>query len=63
MIEGVRTPPVRPVRGQSLTLEWNAWPLPTIVWGPDCYVVPRLDGSVLVGATVEEVGFDERTTD
>jgi glycine oxidase len=62
-IQGVRTPPVRPVRGQSLTLEWTAWPLPTIVWGPDCYVVPRLDGSVLVGATVEEVGFDERTTD
>lgn len=62
-IEGVRTPPLRPVRGQLLQLAWPGWPLPTIIWGPDCYVVPRMDGSVLVGATVEEVGFDERTTE
>ena len=64
-IHGVRTPPVRPVRGQLLRLEWPALhsPLPTVIWGPDCYLVPRIDGSVLVGATVEEVGFDERTTE
>jgi glycine oxidase len=61
-IEGVRTPPVRPVRGQLLVLEWKGTPLSTIVWGPRCYVVPRLDGTVLVGATVEEAGFDERLT-
>ncbi len=61
-IEGVRTPPVRPVRGQLLHLEWKSEPLSTIVWGPRCYVVPRLDGTVLVGATVEEAGFDERLT-
>jgi glycine oxidase len=62
-IEGVRTPPLRPVRGQLLQLEWRGRPLPTIIWGPDCYIVPRLDGSVLVGATVEDAGFDERTTE
>jgi glycine oxidase len=62
-IRGVRTPPVRPVRGQLLRLEWAGRPLPTVIWGPNCYVVPRVDGSVLVGATVEEVGFDERTTE
>ena len=61
-IEGVRTPPVRPVRGQLLHLGWTAKPLATIVWGPQCYVVPRSDGTVLVGATVEDVGFDERST-
>ena len=61
-IEGVVTPPLRPVRGQLLYLGWNAEPLTTIVWGPRCYVVPRLDGTVLVGATVEEAGFDERVT-
>lgn len=61
-IEGIRTPPVRPVRGQLLYLGWNTAPLTTIVWGPRCYVVPRLDGTVLVGATVEEAGFDERVT-
>ena len=54
---------MRPVRGQLLRLEWAGRPLPTVIWGPDCYVVPRVDGSVLVGATVEEVGFDERTTE
>jgi glycine/D-amino acid oxidase-like deaminating enzyme len=62
-IEGVVTPPLRPVRGQLLRLEWNGPPLTSIVWGPQCYVVPRLDGSILVGATVEEAGFDERNTE
>jgi glycine/D-amino acid oxidase-like deaminating enzyme len=61
-IEGLRTPPLRPVRGQLLHLGWTGDPLTTIVWGPDCYVVPRVDGTVLVGATVEDVGFDERPT-
>lgn len=61
-IEGLHMPPVRPVRGQLLYLGWNGPPLSTIVWGPRCYVVPRLDGTVLVGATVEDVGFDERVT-
>ena len=32
------------------------------VWGPGCYTVPWSDGTVLVGATVEEAGFDESTT-
>ena len=62
-IDGVPTPPMRPVRGQLLQLVWTGPPLATIVWGPDCYVVPRLDGSILVGATVEDAGFDERTTE
>ena len=53
---------VRPVRGQLLRLHWRGAPLNHIVWGPDCYVVPWLDRTVLVGATVEDVGFDERTT-
>ena len=33
-----------------------------VLWGPGCYIVPRQDGTVLVGATVEDVGFDERAT-
>ena len=48
--------------GQLLHLGWHGRPIETIVWGPGCYVVPRTDGTVLVGATVEEVGFDERAT-
>jgi glycine oxidase len=53
---------VRPVRGQLLRLHWRGEPLKHIVWGPDCYVVPWRNDTVLVGATVEDVGFDERTT-
>ena len=61
-IAGVRMPPLRPVRGQLLHLEGRGDPPSTIIWGPHCYIVPRTDGTLLVGATVEEVGFDERTT-
>ena len=61
-IDGVRMPPLRPVRGQLLHLGWRGQPISTIIWGPRCYIVPRADGTLLVGATVEEVGFDERTT-
>jgi glycine oxidase len=53
---------VRPVRGQLLRVRWRAKPLEQIVWGPSCYLVPWRDGTVLVGATMEEVGFDERNT-
>ena len=33
-----------------------------VIWGANAYLVPWQDGSVLVGATVEDVGFDERVT-
>ncbi|MCY4661642.1 MAG: glycine oxidase ThiO [Acidobacteria bacterium] len=61
-VEGAEPLPVRPVRGQLLHLGWPAPALGRVVWAPGCYVVPWSDGSVLVGATVEEVGFDERAT-
>ena len=62
-IDGVSaTLPVRPVRGQLLTLGWTGTPLRRATWSSRCYLVPWDDGTLLVGATVEEVGFDERTT-
>ena len=54
--------PVRPIRGQLLRLRLPEPPLSRIVWGGSCYLVPWTDGSVLVGATVEDVGFDESAT-
>jgi glycine oxidase len=54
--------PVRPVRGQLLKLRWDEKPLARVLWGPRCYLVPWPDGSILLGATVENVGFDERAT-
>jgi glycine oxidase len=62
-IEGVSDRvPVRPVRGQLLQLAWNGPPLGRVVWSERCYLVPWEDGTLLVGATVEDAGFDERTT-
>jgi glycine oxidase len=55
-------PPVRPIRGQLLHLTLDAAPASRVVWGRRCYLVPWRDGSVLVGATSEDVGFDERST-
>ena len=61
-LEDAAAAAVKPVRGQLLRLQWRGAPLNHIVWGPDCYVVPWQNQTVLVGATVEDVGFDERTT-
>ncbi len=56
--------PVRPVKGQLLYLRGPAdQPLcHSNVRGLEVYVVPRGDGRVVVGATVEEQGFDTRVT-
>lgn len=55
------TLPVTPVRGQMVLFKL-ATPLKTpIINEGSRYLVPRKDGHVLVGATVEEVGFDEST--
>jgi glycine oxidase len=61
-IAGLPRTPVRPVRGQLLRLAWKGPRLRRVIWGDRCYVVPWEDGTLLVGATVEEAGYDERTT-
>lgn len=61
-IQGLPVLPVTPVRGQLLRLLAPTPSLFRVIWSPGCYVVPWADGSLLVGATVEHVGFDERAT-
>ena len=63
-VAGVSALPVRPIRGQLLHLRWpeKVPPPRSVIWGGQCYVVPWSDGSLLVGATVEDVGFDESST-
>lgn len=61
-VEGAAALPVRPVRGQLLQLAWSGASPKQVIWGERCYMVPWRDGTVLVGATVEDAGFDERTT-
>jgi glycine oxidase len=54
-------PPVRPVKGQILELRTRgAMPEPfeRLLRTPRCYLVARGDGRVVLGATVEEQGFD-----
>ena len=70
-IDGV--PPVRPVKGQILRLHARAdsplgtSPMPSrslrgLARGQSVYIVPRTNGEVVVGATVEELGFDTQVT-
>jgi glycine oxidase len=57
-------PPVRPVKGEILTLRGSASEpvCERIVAGERVYMVPRADGRLIVGATVEERGFDTTLT-
>jgi len=63
-IAGISQYPVRPVKGQILRLGGPAdeSPLRCVVRTPEVYVVPRANGRVVVGATVEEQGFDRSVT-
>jgi glycine oxidase len=54
--------PVRPVRGQMIALESVPPLLERTVGSPAVYLVPRRDGRVLVGATVEEAGYRATAT-
>jgi glycine oxidase len=53
--------PVEPIRGQIVELEDDG-PFPTVLESDDVYLVPRADGRILVGATVERCGFRKEVT-
>ena len=58
-------PPVRPLKGQMLALQMppGAPLIEHVVWGPRIiYMVPRNDGRLVIGTTVEEMGFDTELT-
>jgi glycine oxidase len=57
-------PPVRPIKGQMLALQMDktAPLIRHVVWLPRAYLAPRLDGRLVIGATVEERGFDTNLT-
>jgi glycine oxidase len=60
--QGIDPVPVSPVRGQILALTAPQPGFGPIVWGEGAYLVPKLNGSVVVGATEEHAGYDCRTT-
>jgi glycine oxidase len=64
LVEGSRLPrgAVRPVRGQIAVLDTRPPLLSRVVFSGNGYVVPRADGRVLCGSTMEEVGFERAVT-
>jgi glycine oxidase len=53
---------IRPIRGQILLFKFDTPPFLQIVLKDNLYLIPRRDGHVLVGSTMEDVGFDKSTT-
>jgi len=60
--EQVRHLHIKPMRGQMLLYHLPPGTLPHILYHEDFYLIPRLDGHILAGSTVEDVGFDKATT-
>ena len=59
---GPHSLPTRPVKGQMLYLVMPSHDLiKHVIRAPGAYLIPRSDGRLLVGTTVEEAGFDKRT--
>ncbi len=54
--------PVLPVRGQIVELRLGGTPLQTVLSSEEVYLVPREDGSVLIGSTIEHAGFRKEVT-
>jgi glycine/D-amino acid oxidase-like deaminating enzyme len=60
---GATLVPSRPIKGQMLDVVPRRRNLVRhVIHGHDVYIVPRSDGRVLIGATVEDVGFDKRVS-
>jgi glycine oxidase len=70
-LEGLpRALPIRPVKGQMFAVDSRLRgasraterPVQRTIYAADCYIIPREDGRLLVGATVEDVGFRKGVT-
>lgn len=62
-LTGDDRPHIRPVKGQMLSIELGSPPLCThVLRAPDAYIVPKNSGRLIVGATMEEMGFNDRLT-
>lgn len=54
--------PIKPMRGQMLLYRLAPGTLREILYCEDFYLIPRRDGHILAGSTVEDVGFDKAVT-
>lgn len=55
--------PVEPVKGQMLIFQTTPGTLKHIILDEGHYLIPRQDGRILVGSTLEYTGFDKSTTE
>ncbi len=55
-------PQIAPIKGQMLVFAAKPGLLPSIVLDGDRYLIPRRDGNILAGSTVEQEGFDKTAT-
>lgn len=53
--------PVRPIKGQMILYKTPPRWLPTMLMSGNSYLIPRLDGHILCGSTLEDTDFDDRT--
>jgi len=53
---------IKPIRGQMLLFKFDQPPFTRILLQKDLYLIPRRDGHVLAGSTLEDTGFDKSTT-
>ncbi len=60
---GQRSVKIEPVRGQMMVIKTPVNTLKRIILDDEHYLIPRKDGRVLIGSTLEYVGFDKNTTD
>lgn len=61
--QGFALPTVKPMRGQMIVFQTAKRLFHKVIYTPRGYIVPRADGRILVGATVEDVGFDKSVTE
>jgi glycine oxidase len=61
--DGFAMPQVKPIRGQIISFKTAKRLFQRVIYSPRGYLVPRLDGRILAGATVEDSGFDKSNTE
>ena len=59
----LKTPNIKPIRGQMIAIKNSPVNLSHILFRDDHYLIPRKDGLILAGSTLEDVGFENTTTE
>lgn len=61
-LDNYTLPKVKPIRGQMISFRSAKRLFENVIYSPRGYLVPRMDRRILIGATVEDVGFNKEIT-